>query len=538
MERKFELINFQDISGFNKNKEYYEKNKHKHWQEWLKIDKIFSKSGRQGVVGIAKANSDDEYDKDVEFIFKFSKNVDYVMRQEYAMCCSANRMGTYLPHFCSGYGGVVAQINPRFNPKENNVDPFAPCKNFVEKEMVLFQRISHAKSLSTLIYNRKNPDAVYSSIKQILLALSIAQKKEKMGHYDLHSYNILTKKCDGNLVFLYVLDDENRFCVPTFGRLPIIIDYGFGYCKEMENAPFWGTLFHTDTGFYSDRFDPVTDCRLFLISLISELEEHDKTRSKDFKNIVKKVYAPLELDWDKGWEDWDNISCSDFIIEQIDEFNEVSELFENYDNYCLELIQSLVSLPLKPHRYDNVGTAYTAFLKEFIKFEEEIGNSYYTLYFLKGVVDSARSVKDRYLSTNEDVKKEAIREFENCIYERLRVISSYSTLTGVKAEKMLCALFVLANCIQGIAYDFMSGRDNKRRKSYKKLSVKTPEDIYGLLEYKIPSEYTFSEKSHIIVIDAVKEKAVKLNELTEDNITKLNDLDVFEKGNYLYELYK
>ena len=34
--------------------EYYERNKNKHWKEWLSYDQTFDKPGKQGLVGLLK----------------------------------------------------------------------------------------------------------------------------------------------------------------------------------------------------------------------------------------------------------------------------------------------------------------------------------------------------------------------------------------------------------------------------------------------------------------------------------------------------
>ena len=89
----------------------------------------------------------------------------------------------------------------------------------------------------------------------------------------------MIKKCNKDLVFLYKLDDENQFCVPSMGHIGIIIDYGFSYISDMKDGPLYASLCHTDVGFMSDRFDWVADPKLFLVTVSDEIKEMRKTKN-------------------------------------------------------------------------------------------------------------------------------------------------------------------------------------------------------------------------------------------------------------------
>ena len=34
------------------------------------------------------------------------------------------------------------------------------------------------------------------------------------------------------------MDNDNQFCVPTFGYYPVIIDFGFSYSDAIKNSQF------------------------------------------------------------------------------------------------------------------------------------------------------------------------------------------------------------------------------------------------------------------------------------------------------------
>ena len=104
----------------------------------------------------------------------------------------------------------------------------------------------------------------------------------------------------------------------------------------MEENPLWPTMGHTDAGIYSDRFDELYDCKLFLIRIADELHYYRKKDSKIIITKIKDIFKSLkeDMDFETGWETWDNVSCSIFTNEILDEINESSELFEHYDHHC------------------------------------------------------------------------------------------------------------------------------------------------------------------------------------------------------------
>ena len=84
----------------------------------------------------------------------------------------------------------------------------------------------------------------------------------------------------------------------------------------------------------------------------------------------------------------------------LEDYNIGSTLFEDFDHYCIDLLQSLIILPLEEQDYSQIHKSYTAFLKEWIKIENQITSPFYNLYILKGIVDAARSVRAAYMHTS------------------------------------------------------------------------------------------------------------------------------------------
>ena len=62
-------MSLNEKSGFNKLLAYYNSNKDKDWKDWLVVEKIFPRPGKQGLVGLMSAKDDST----IVFVFKISQ---------------------------------------------------------------------------------------------------------------------------------------------------------------------------------------------------------------------------------------------------------------------------------------------------------------------------------------------------------------------------------------------------------------------------------------------------------------------------------
>lgn len=518
-----------ELSGFNKLVEYYNKNKDKPWDNWLTVKTIFPKPGKQGLVGIM------ESEDGKQFVFKISQYVNYLVHHELTVMKSLNSISDYCPHFCRAIGSIMCSVDPK-KKKEGN--PFIIDSTYsVEKEVMLTEYLNSSYKLYNYIISPKiSEDILFSTVKQVLLAISIAQRKRQFTHYDLHSNNIMMKKCSKDLVFLYVLDENNQFCVATRGHYPVIIDYGFSYSNGLQGEPLWPSLNHTDVGFLSDRFDPIADPKLFLITVSDEINEYKKSKkSKKLLNITKNNYNSLNLDWDSGWDAEIPKCASDSVISKLSKTNKDSTLFTQYEYYCMDILQTLIVLPLEKQDYSNIATCNSAFLKEFIKIENVIGDPFYGLYILKGIVDSARTVRADYI--HKETRQKAVDFFRISIFERIDSISKFCRPEDIHFEKMLCGLLCLGKCIEGILYKAMNKRWNKKLKEYRKLPLQTPEELCAIIELNIEDTYIFNENTTIMVIDCINNKTSELS-LSPAQINSINQYETISRGSELYKVYQ
>lgn len=521
-----------EVSGYNKLLSYYEENKNRPWQEWLSFERVFDKLGKQGLVGLFKLKNEGEKRK---YVFKISQYINYLIQHESIIMKGLNDLAPYCPHFCKLVGSILCEVDPRRRKQEN---PFnTDAKNPIQKEVLLCEFIDKSCKLYNYIraVDRISEDILYSTIKQVLLAIAIAQKKKRFTHYDLHSFNVMMRKCNKDVVFLYVLDKENQFVIPTYGHYPVIIDFGFSYISDMDDGPLWTSLAHTDVGFMSDRFDWVADPKLFLVTVSKEIKEkHNSKLSHKLRRVVRNIFYPLHIDWDSGWDEGEEQGAADYITKMLSDYNPGSLLFDDYEHYCVDLIQSMIILPLEEQDYSEIHKPYIIFVKEWMKLENQIMSSFYNLYILKGIVDAARHVRAAY--TYQNTRLDAIRTFRHLIQKRVNEVANFCKLDSLHYEKMLCSLIILSRCMEGVLCDIVASRMAEKEHEYKKLPLQSTEQIYGAIEANIPDKYVFNKNTTVYVFDSDKENC-EIYEIPDDKLEIINKVHPMARGTYLYDLY-
>lgn len=510
---------------------YYEEHKDLPLTEWLEFYKVLRKPGKQGMVGLLRAKKD----KSKVYVFKVSKYINNLITHESTILEGLASISSYCPNFVSWLGNTECKLDP-FNKDSSN--PFKLKSKYpVKEEMVLteFLNKSH-KFLSYIKTGKISENVLYSIVKQVLLAVVVAQKKKKFSHYDLHSNNVMIKKCDPDMVALYVIDEENQYCVPTLGYYPVIIDYGFSYIEDLEDGPLWPSMAHTDVGFVSDRFDWVADPKLFLVTVSDEInDERDSKTSRKFRRIVKNIFNKLDIDWESGWDNDDDESASGHILNLIETYNRPSQLFKKYDYYCIDILQSLIIMPMEENPYQDIGKNYSVFMTEWLKIEDMISNSYYNMYILKGIVDAVVKVRAAYIDPN--YRNDAVATFSKLLYNRLAEVSQFCVPRGLNTEVLLCSLILLARDMEGVMYEFMEVRMKEKENEYEKLPVNSTEQIYAVIETNIPTTYTYSEDSQIVIIDSTTETYSTVL-LSEEQAEEINQTYFLGRGTVLYDMLK
>ena len=524
-------MSLNEQSGFNKSIAHYQQNKDKPWREWLTVERVFPRPGKQGLVGLMVSKDDPT----MKYVFKLSQYINHLVEHEHTVMSSLNELADFSPYFCRSIGKITCDVDPTKRKEGNPFD--GDSKYRIEKDVLLTEYIDNSYKFYNYIFSPKvKEEILYSLVKQTLLGLSIAQRAKRLTHYDLHSNNIMIKRCSRDLVFLYILDNDNQFCVPSLGCYPVIIDFGFAYSSGLDNGPLWPSLLHTEAGFFSDRFDRIADTKLFLVTASDEIHSaHNTKQSRKLKNIAKNLYRGLAIDWDSGWDTDIEKSATDCFIAKVSKYTKVSPLFREYEYYCMDILQTLITAPLKPQSQTNLDVSFLTFLREFTKLEKELTTPFFCLYILKGIVDTARQVRDDY--TNTATREHAIGFFRHAILERLDSVASYCRPKEVNYEKLLCSLLCLSKGMEDVLYKAMKKITAKKEQQYLTVPLQSPEEVYTAVEINLPDNYTFNERTTVLVMDALKGKLYPL-QLTPEQRKQINGYVPISRGAELYKILR
>jgi hypothetical protein len=509
---------------------YFDENKSKPYEEWLTFDRILDKPGKQGIVGLFKTKQREP----VEVIFKISQYINYLVQHELTIMQGLKDVSNFCPHFCRGIGMIETKIDAKY--KKNCTNPFEITNNHpIDKDVLLAEYIDDSCKFYNYIRSEKiEEDVLYSIVKQVILATSFAQKLKKFSHYDLHSFNVMVKECDRDIVFLYKIDTENQFCVPSFGSYPVIIDFGFSYIENMNDAPLWPSMAHTDVGFMSDRFDWVADPKLFLVTVSQEIKHKRGTKkARRFRRIVKNMFNPLTIDWQSGWDEHGMKGASEQITKVLDGYNKVSDLFYKYDCYCIDIIQTLIILPLQPQAFDNLKINFVTFLNEWVKIENLILNPFYNIYILKSMVDVARTIRPEYM--NKATKNEAVRIFRQSLHDSINSVAKFCNPKDIHYEKLLCSLYLFATSVEGMLFNAVNKTMSMKEHEYKNLPVSNIEEIYGVLSVNLKDNYIYNENTKILFMDLTKQNCFMYKPPVNE-IHNINKISHLARGTYINDL--
>ncbi len=117
-------------------------------------------------------------------------------------------------------------------------------------------------------------------------------------------------------------------------------------------------------------------------------------------------------------------------------------------------------------------------------------------------------------------------------------VASYCSPKDVKYEKLLCGLLVFSKCAEGILFRAIYNKCSEKIDQYKKLKLKTPEQVYGALEINLPHNYEFIEDTEVYVFDSKKETRGYFSMRDYSNfIDEINETHPLMKGTLLHDIY-
>lgn len=503
-------------------------------KEDLKNSKHLQKfnQGVQGITGLIEFNNN-------KYVYKVSQFMDYLAIHEYNILKGLNELQDYCPHFVK----VVDLIQSPINKNSRNIDqnPFEYNDNDspIELEVLLLEYLPNTMTLYDLIVKKEAPiHQVISCLKQVLVSISMAQELKRFTHYDLHTINILVNSCKYNDVNVYILDDNNAVCVPTFGKHSTIIDFGFSSSIDLNGHPMCLSLCQTHVGYMCPAYDPIADFKILLLATADDFNcRPDDEGGQKLKTITRNLFKCLSIDLKTGWDNLVESSITKDLFKYIENIEEKSKLFANYDQYCMDILHGLIELPLgkvTQGSLHNLKKAYRALVHEFKKLEDLLPNSFYALYLLRQLVAKTRDLYTLYINDSNS----AITEFKNY---SLQVIRSIVPLKNTELntsifERLLCSMYMFRNNLDYILYNHLKKSMKRKHDEYMKLEVPNIESIYAVLDMNFDTPYKFSERSVINIYDKPN-KSTSIITLNDEDIKYLNSHNHITWGSYLAQIY-
>lgn len=508
----------------------YNDNKDKSLISWLEYDKTFTVKNTQGTTGLLKTKTEHKC------VFKMSKGVNSVIKHEYTVSQDINKLNKYCRNFCRSIGIIQCEVDI-LSSKDSN--PFSTTKNNkVVKDIILYEYIDGITLTKAIQSKTISKHGILSLLKQVVLALCIAQKKINFTHYDLHPENILVVKCDYNDTFLYVIDEDNQFVIPSHGYYPVIIDYGYTYTDSLNDTQFWNTMCLSDVGICPSQFSSIYDIIRFLTSttnvIVKNRCDHD---FRILKRIVMNIFYDIDnLNFKSGIITYDNHDTLSVLTRKLSSYNKISHVFSKYENHCIDILQSLVIQPFEEQTNCDLKISYQTFLNEWNKIENQVNVGVVNLYILKCIVDSA--IKCRSYYYNVDTRNKSIVMFRRDVYSGVNKIISFCNLKELDFEKMLCSLYVLSLSLENVLY--VIGTNCSKYEDYIKdtMEIKKTENFFCVLDINLPDDtYIYTTDTCLItynILDETTNSSFMCEELSED----VNNIDTLSRGSYVYDYFK
>lgn len=243
-------------------------------------------------------------------LFKFSQYINTWMRKECEIGKEFLEMASYLPHFMYSIGfidelpvHIYKNTHVLYNPFVRPHPDIFQVTN-TRREIALFKYIEDAETFGQYMTITMSMFKVNEIYKQVAIAMHIAQKQIGFCHNDLHADNVLLANCDKDIMLLYILPNKTNFLVETFGKLAVIIDFGFSYTQKLDNMTVMTDTFFANEGLLPVYQDFKTDMRTFLIRMTHEMffqrPENKKLTQKLTDFVETSASRQIQLDDETG----------------------------------------------------------------------------------------------------------------------------------------------------------------------------------------------------------------------------------------------
>ena len=413
-------------------------------------------------------------------LVKISKTVDFRQRHEFFIMKELKKLK--LPNFCAPVFLSTHGVNTKYLYKGSG-DPFRRSGESVYTEICGMEYIDSDTNFEDIIADSSNSlDMIFSIIKQVLCAISIAHDKIGFTHYDLHTDNIMIQECDETFHDYILPSSPSPLKVPLHRRRAKIIDFGFSTTHSVNRIT--SPIIFPQYGYTSNVCHPTADVKVFLVSIVYEMERYRMFQFeewKHFRNIVINLFYKNSINRTNGWNNAVEHISYDGLITFIEEMAHPfkTNVFCSHAQQCMDILQYGIQYPLKKHDHEGGGggslkVCFNSFIHEWNKFDAEIGKSIQKLAMLKHIILSCVSVQEK------------VKENTSAAIEKFKVLVSDQTIfkflapKNVDYKKLLVSLLLMFDCIENVLYtDYILCISNTVDKS--NLYIKTTEDVINIL---------------------------------------------------------
>ena len=498
----------------------YNENKEDKSLSWLEFNTCFNDSKNIGKLFLKNRT-------ELPVVYKMSKHIDFKNIREEKIMKILTDISEYCPHFCRLYGSIEHSVDTNYTKNKN---PFIVSEKYpIITNTNLIEFIKGPTFYDYIENNKYSLKTISSFVKQLLIGYYISHRDTGFTHYDAHQSHVMAKSCSKDDVYLYILDEMSQVCIPTHGRVPIILDYSNSYINDMDNL--YTSMAHTDRGFYPNKCNAMMDSRVLLVNVVNQLLRlrPNCSNTRTFYTIVRNIFNPIDINWRYGFD-----KTSENINKNLYMLLECSEDYE-YFSSKLDIMSTLFNVPFKNKRIeiDDLKLSYKLLQKEFSKIEELIGKDH-ILYVYKMIVDKCKMLKTPYLRGESGT----VTEFKNFVFHLLGTISKFSVPKDIRYEDVLCSVLNFADCLEGIVNKLCETQYTKKITEDKKLAVKTPLDVYGIFEVNLPHKYTFTSNTKIHIFNTVTKKREYMDKLPTELLDILNNTHPSMRGSVLYDFSK
>lgn len=486
--------------------------------EWLTFKPY--KTGSQCHAGFAYFSSTTTKEP-YKCIYKISRSCDYSIENEAVVYTDLETLN--LPFFCR----LIAVKEININPLDYS-NPFSYTSRSV-KTSVLFIEYIRGHPLHN-IYTRLNPNTVFYLLMHTLCILITAHSQIGFNHKDVHGGNICVRKCPSDLVIVYKIHTK-YISVPTLGVYPVLIDYGMSYSESIKTTPIYSTLDFYHKGSCPLLENLTSDLRFASVSFAQFIQRLDTVNGERMCiNLCNSLFFNIKMFKLK-------YSIQSIFQSLFTDLEILSPFIHSNFSECINLIKSLVVMPVEHAEYNDFKRVFARFIGEWVKIETQFVSHALLPWILKHIVSFVSSNRAEYLSSDDICKSQINKSFKDSTHSFINSIASYISVVRISFKIVMESLIMLASQIEGVLFTVLkSVNKNTINNNSAETGSCIVDSVYksGNLYF---DTYVYTPNTSIMCVGSLKRNNT-LQSLTQNQASDLNQKTIEERGLYLHQICK